>query len=382
MNMKHSVSISTAASVKAASAETAVEDLVLQEQVRLLYASLTVSQSVALIVGLLLAVGQLLVIEPSRVMSWVMCLILVTLARMGLGLHFARTSSFVMDVASWRAYFLVGAIASGLTWGSTALLLYPQHSMPHQIFILFTLGGMVAGSATLLTPIYPVFMLFALCTLAPVVARLWLDGDSIHYAMAGMGAMYLLAMLVIGKRISNTIGESLRLRFENLDLITYLTHVREQLESNNSKLLETQVAHASAQAALRHHDARFRAISDASPLGIVVFDPHGNCTYSNTAYHRVSGRSFEDTLGRRWSESIHREDRKRVSSAWYRAVRQGLVFEAECRLVRPDDDVVWVRVNAAPMGDTETVLGYVNTVEDVTERKALHEALFLRERTR
>ncbi|MES2561601.1 MAG: EAL domain-containing protein [Pseudomonadota bacterium] len=375
--MKHSVSISTAARVKAASTGAAVEDLVLQEQVRLLYASLTMSQCVALIVGLLLAVGQLLVIEPSRVISWLTCLALVTSARIGLGLQFARMSSSVIDVGAWRAYFIAGAIVSGLTWGSAALLLYPQQSVPHQVFILFTLGGMVAGSATLLTPVYRVFMLFALCTLLPVVARLWFDGDSIHYAMAGMGAMYLLAMLVIGKRISDTVGDSLRLRFENLDLIAYLTNVREQLESKNSKLLETQRAHESAQAALRHHDARFRAISDASPLGIVVFDPHGDCTYSNTAYHRVSGRSFEDTLGRRWFESIHREDRKRVSSAWYRAVRQGIVFEGECRLVRPNGDVVWVRVNAAPMGDNENVLGYVNTVEDVTERKALNEALYL-----
>ena len=40
----------------------------------------------------------------------------------------------------------------------------------------------------------------------------------------------------------------------------------------------------------------FRVMSDASPLGIFVADTAGACIYTNAAYHRISGLSFEQAL--------------------------------------------------------------------------------------
>ena len=64
--------------------------------------------------------------------------------------------------------------------------------------------------------------------------------------------------------------------------------------------------------ALHNSEARFRAMSDASPLGIFVSDAEGGCIYTNAAYQRISGLSFEQTLGTSWSMAIHPDDRKRV----------------------------------------------------------------------
>jgi PAS domain S-box-containing protein len=50
-------------------------------------------------------------------------------------------------------------------------------------------------------------------------------------------------------------------------------------------------------------------MSDASPLGIFVSDAVGGCVYTNTAYQKISGLSMEQTLGTRWSQVIHPEDR-------------------------------------------------------------------------
>jgi diguanylate cyclase (GGDEF)-like protein/PAS domain S-box-containing protein len=144
-----------------------------------------------------------------------------------------------------------------------------------------------------------------------------------------------------------------------------------------SRALGYLIANKCARDALLHGDARFRAISDASPLGIVVFDPEGECTYTNSAYERISGLGFEYAQGRRWFESIHRDDRERVLSSWHEATRNREPFEAEYRFLQPGGGVVWVRVNAAPMQVGERLLGYVKTVEDFTDRKAMDDALFL-----
>jgi diguanylate cyclase (GGDEF)-like protein/PAS domain S-box-containing protein len=137
------------------------------------------------------------------------------------------------------------------------------------------------------------------------------------------------------------------------------------------------------RAALRVSEARFRAMSDASPLGIFVSDAEGSCVYTNAAYQKISGLDFEQTLGTNWSMAIHPEDRERVLAEWRAAARSHDSFQSEYRFLQGDDSVVWTRVNSAAMHDGNTSFGLVQTVEDITDRKntefvlrAAEEALF------
>lgn len=217
-----------------------VKELTLAEQVRMLYANVRVSQSVALANGAVLALVQSVVIERSVVFFWLALLACVTLARAYLGLRFARVSPGAADTERWLVYFYAGATASGAVWGSAAWLLYPVDAVVHQVFVAFVLGGMVAGAVSLLTPVFPVFAIFALCALLPAVIRFLWVGDYIHYAMGGMSALFLLAMLVTGRRVHDTIAQSLVLRFENQDLVVDLTSARRHLQAVNADLLATQ----------------------------------------------------------------------------------------------------------------------------------------------
>lgn len=122
-------------------------------------------------------------------------------------------------------------------------------------------------------------------------------------------------------------------------------------------------------AALRASEARFRIMSDVSPLGILLSDQHGSCIYSNAAYQRISGLTHEQSLGTRWSEAIHPEDRQHVLEEWHKAIRANQPFIAEVRFSRSDGSIVWARLNAATMLGGSTSHGYVQTVEDITDRK-------------
>ncbi|MBL8423228.1 MAG: EAL domain-containing protein [Candidatus Accumulibacter phosphatis] len=127
-----------------------------------------------------------------------------------------------------------------------------------------------------------------------------------------------------------------------------------------------------SRGALKDSEARFHAISEASPLGIFVSDAQGRCTYTNAAYHEISGLSYEQTLGTQWSQAIHPDDRQRVLAEWGEAMRGVQPFQTEFRFVQRDERderVVWARVNSAAMGDGLARQGRVKTVEDITERK-------------
>jgi len=124
-----------------------------------------------------------------------------------------------------------------------------------------------------------------------------------------------------------------------------------------------------SQDALRDSEERFRAMSDASPLGIFVSDAQGECVYTNAAYHQISGLDFEQALGTNWSMAVHPDDRQRIVVEWREAVRGHEAFQTDVRFMRQDGVIVWTRLNAAAMPDGRRARGRVQIVEDISERK-------------
>jgi diguanylate cyclase (GGDEF)-like protein/PAS domain S-box-containing protein len=137
-----------------------------------------------------------------------------------------------------------------------------------------------------------------------------------------------------------------------------------------SRTLRYVIGGKTARDTLQNSEARFRAMSDASPLGIFVSDAEGNCVYTNAAYQKISGLSFEQTLGTSWSMAIHPEDRRRVLADWRAAAQNDAPFRTEFRFQRNDGSVVWTRVNSAAMHDGVRPRCHVQTVENITARKA------------
>ena len=130
---------------------------------------------------------------------------------------------------------------------------------------------------------------------------------------------------------------------------------------------------------LRLSEARFRAISDAAPLGIFVSDADGACEYTNAAYQKISGLTLEESLGMNWSMAIHPDDRARVLAEWRIAARSPEPFQAEYRFLPGDERVVWTRINSAAIRDGKAFVGAIQTVEDISERKAAELELLVAE---
>eukprot|EP01034_Spumella_vulgaris_P019866 gene19866-25417_t len=66
----------------------------------------------------------------------------------------------------------------------------------------------------------------------------------------------------------------------------------------------------------------------------------------------------------------HPDDRQRIVTEWRDAVGRHEAFQTEVRFMRKDGTIVWTRLNAAAMPDGPSSRGRVQTVEDITERKA------------
>jgi len=127
--------------------------------------------------------------------------------------------------------------------------------------------------------------------------------------------------------------------------------------------------------ALRESEARLRAISEASPLGLFVVDARGACIFANANFHKLAGRTPDQVLGPGWRSTLHPEDRARFLDEWHNASRAHASFESQYRYRHSDGTVIWSRAHAAPIVDAGNLLGYVHVVEDVTTERLAEETL-------
>ncbi|HEX7955128.1 MAG TPA: ATP-binding protein [Burkholderiales bacterium] len=211
-------------------ARTVADACVRIEQVRLIYANLPITQVVTLLIALALLSAQWSVVDHGHALAWAALLGVTTVSRIVLGIRFGRWVPTLAEAERFRRHFLLSAAIAGIVWGSTAFLLYPAESVVHQVFLAFVLAGLVAGGMTALTPVLPAFFVFSACALLPVIGRYLAGGDLIHGAMGATGLVFLLSLLLIGRRIHDTIARSLHLRFENDQLIGDLKRSNEILE--------------------------------------------------------------------------------------------------------------------------------------------------------
>ncbi len=125
-----------------------------------------------------------------------------------------------------------------------------------------------------------------------------------------------------------------------------------------------------AREALQESIRRYKSLVDASPVGILATDSKRNAYYINKRWTDITGLSREDLMGRRWINTIHPNDRKRVSKVWYKAVKNDRPIVDEYRFVRPDGSSVWIYGQAvAEKNEHGETVGYIGTIADLSDRK-------------
>ncbi|OIO69889.1 MAG: hypothetical protein COW19_03380 [Zetaproteobacteria bacterium CG12_big_fil_rev_8_21_14_0_65_55_1124] len=175
-----------------ASSETSQEDLLRYEQVKLLYGAIPVSIVATLISSLALVVVEWKVVDHTMLIGWLVGLLIISAARVLTTVAYRRAQPKPAQTSMWEKFFLVGTVASGVFWGSAALIVFPENSLPHQLFLVFIVGGMCAGAVTSLSPIRNMALSFLLLALTPLIVRFLLAGSEMSIAMGLMLLVFLI----------------------------------------------------------------------------------------------------------------------------------------------------------------------------------------------
>lgn len=128
--------------------------------------------------------------------------------------------------------------------------------------------------------------------------------------------------------------------------------------------------------ALRQSESRFQILAEVAPVGIFRTDPNGNTDYVNPRWSEISQLSFEAALGKSWLSAVHPDDRELVGETWQKAALAQALSKTEYRFLHRDGSIAWVMGQAVPQKDANgSIVGYIGTITDITERKQAEDAL-------
>ncbi len=218
----------------------------LAAQVRLLFGNANLGVVVNIVAAAILGALQWGIISRPAIVAWCLYITLVSIVRFALARRYWQAAESAADVHWWRRVFTVGVALAGVGWGAAGVLLYPTGHLTNQVFLVFVLGGMMLGASSVLAPRPEAFLTFLIPVGLIPAARFFLDGDETHLAMGLLASLFTLATLITTGRLYRMVDSSLRLQFENRDLVEDLRTANRETAALN-QALELRVAERTAE---------------------------------------------------------------------------------------------------------------------------------------
>jgi len=214
------------------SAEELIRQKIQNELVRLLYAH-TIR---GLVITALTATGLCAVlwdvIETRVLAYWLMWVLIIVVARHILAVAYSHSQVPEKNTGMWRMCFGIGAALSGITWGIGSIILFPAESVPHQLFVVSVLVGMMAAATSYLSSVPWIFAVYLLAGMGPFGISMFTH--HVPYPYLGLAVVLFISVLLINSRsLYNTIINSLRFRYKNEIMALELAEAIEKAETAN-----------------------------------------------------------------------------------------------------------------------------------------------------
>jgi len=137
---------------------------------------------------------------------------------------------------------------------------------------------------------------------------------------------------------------------------------------------EAEDAAARYQLELAESERRFRAVFEASPIGIAVMDTAtGDFHTVNPRYEAIVGRRLDELRTLTWQAITHPDDLQQDVALWEQFAAGSINgYQLEKRYVRQQGEPVWVHMTIARFAmPDEAMPQHLCMIEDITEEKTL-----------
>jgi len=253
------------------------KNLILDAQVRLLFAAIPLSFIVTIINASIFAFIQWDILHQGRVSGWLAGLLVVMVFRIYLASQYKHSKSSLENAVRWQYLFNIGAILTALFWGYASLFLFPHQSITHQVFLAFVIAGMCAGAVTTLSFLRLPIASFLCLTLLPLIWNFFASNTEISIAMGIMVSLFFIGTL-----------SSAKSGYENT-----LSNITMRLDADLR------------EKALHESETRYKHIFEAAPLGIIHYDQDSRVLKCNVRMEEMLGCEPHKLIGKKIFDTVN-----------------------------------------------------------------------------
>jgi PAS domain S-box-containing protein len=141
---------------------------------------------------------------------------------------------------------------------------------------------------------------------------------------------------------------------------------QEYARALSAKLADKVDELLAAETLLKESEARYRSLTESSPMGVFSLDAAGQVSYSNPRLREICGVP-DSAAAYAWTELLHAEDSVRMLAGLAGAAQAGAPYRDRVRIVRPAGGLRWADVQASPVPGSSGQISHVGTVDDVTD---------------
>ena len=308
--------------------------------------------------------------------TWLLGLAVATLARIWLWRAYFKAKPPASGVGPWGRRFLAGVAVSGVIWGIAGVFPVSADDFTEQMFVALVLAGLSAGGMSTLSSFRGAYAVFLVPAVLPFAIKIMLQEGEVSLAMSTMLMLFIAMMSLISARHYKSVTESLRLRFDNLDLLDDLAAARDRQQEINRELEAQMQERRRAEDALQASNQVYRTLVETTGTGYHIADAEGRILDANAVYVGLTGhKTLAEIQGRyvtEWTAPYDVERNAREIRASLDKV--GYVRNLEIDYVDGQGHITPIELNATVVA-AEGTTRYLCLSRDISKRRKAERAL-------
>ena len=309
-------------------------------------------------------------VDTRGLSAWLSAIILICILRAALIFRFYHNQPIdFREVPRWARWNMVGLGVTGLLWASTMVVIYPVHSVVHQLCIACILCGIVTGSVSIYAGQSMASRVLGLAPIVALAGRFFMYADRVHLLVAGLAVLYMAFTFFASTNLAKIRRRLLAAQVELADRVEERNKALE--EANNALKGEIQ-ERRKFEVRLRQERDRLEVITTTVGAGLAVI----STKYKTLWVNRVFRETFGDVKGHLCYKAHYQRDRicdecgaRMVFEHGYKKVIH------EQRHLDPQGNPIWFQIVTTPIRNAEgRIYAALELVLPITERKMAESA--------
>jgi diguanylate cyclase (GGDEF)-like protein/PAS domain S-box-containing protein len=249
------------------------------------------------------------------------------------------------DADIWLDRYYSNTLISGIVWGSSAFLMFPESGLLNQMIVLFFLFAIGFSAMGILAAKRDLLLTYALVTYAPIILRFFFMEDELYTKIAYI----ILALMLIMILTANYYGKVINNALNNRQHFMTIKHTHEKLKE------------------------RFFSLFERAPVGIYYYNPSLELQDANMHFLQMNKVKDKEEL---LNTNLHNLSNPQVIEA-HKEVFRGKTgnYRGPFEVLNSKENL-YVNLSTVPMIDAEgNVAGGITIINDITNEVTAKEEM-------